>query len=135
VLRRGAALFAGCATAVGIAMVAVLIVRQIWPAYAIAEPTKHYSLAMLIARLTVGALSTVGAAIIATRVARDDGAIAWRLGGLFLAVSLPDHLVLVWPDYPGWYHIVYLSYLVPIAGYTGRAVSRYWGKARSGRTV
>ncbi len=133
VLRRGAALVAGCATAVGIAIVAVLVVRRLWPAYAVAEPTKHYSFAMLVARLIVGALCTIGAAVVATRVVRDDGAIAWWLGGLFLAVSLPDHLLVVWPDYPAWYHIVYLAYLVPVAGMTGRLVSRCWGGARSAR--
>jgi hypothetical protein len=77
---------------------------------------------MLAARLTVGMVCTSGAACVTTIVARDKGTASWWLGGLFLAVSLPIHLYRVWADYPAWYHILYLAYLVPIAGLTGRVV-------------
>ena len=87
-------------------------------------PTKAYTFPMLVTRLTVGALIAVIAAMVATRVARDRGQAAWWLGGLFLAVSLPDHLVFVWNDYPPWYHAIYLSYLVPIAGATATIMGR-----------
>jgi hypothetical protein len=101
-------------------MTAVLLARRVWPEYAAAEPTKAYSLVMLISRLSAGALCTACAAVVTTMVARDRGQAAWWLGVLFLAVSLPSHLFQVWADYPAWYHVVYLSYLVPIAGLIGR---------------
>ena len=110
----------GCSIAVAIATVGVLAARALWPEYAAAEPHKHYTLAMLLARLAVGALSVAGAACAATVAAGDKGRAAWWLGALFLAVSVPDHLYpgYVWNDYPVWYHLVYLAYLVPVAGWT-----------------
>jgi hypothetical protein len=92
----------------------------LWPAYAAADPDKTFSIAMLLSRLSVGALSTAGAACIATIVAADNGRAAWWLGWIFVVISLPVHLYFVWSDYPVWYHVVYLSYLVPIAVLTGR---------------
>ena len=129
-LRFTASLLVGCIVAVAIARIGVVLARGLWPAYAAAEPHKDYSLAMLCARLAVGALSTVGAAWAATIVARDKGRAAWWLGGVFLALALPNHLFFVWKDYPAWYHFVFLAYLVPIAGLTGRGVGpcigRHW---------
>ncbi len=131
-VQRAAALVAGSVTAVGVGIVAVLLARQLWPAYAAAEPTKQYSLAMLITRLLAGAVCTAGASFVATRIANDSAVIGWRVGGLFLAVSLPNHVWFVWADYPAWYHLVYLSYLMPVAGFIGSAVSRIrcGGRAR-----
>jgi len=123
-LRRIAGLAAGCVAAVAIALAATLAARTLWPEYAAAEPEKAYTLVMLVARLTVGALCTSGAACVTTLIARDNGKAAWWLGGIFLAISLPIHLYRVWADYPAWYHCVYLAYLVPIAGVTGRVVYR-----------
>lgn len=122
--RSGGGLLASGLTAVLVAVVATVVVRQAWPAYAVAEPTRAYSLAMLLARLGVGALCTVGAAVVTTRVARDRGQTAWWLGALALALSLPDHLVRVWAAYPVSYHALYLSSLVPIAGCSGRVAAR-----------
>ena len=119
-LRLIASLGVGCATAVAIAMLGFSILRTRWPGYAAAEPNKAYTLGMLIARLSLAALLTAGAACAATWVARDGGRAAWYLGVLFLLVSLPVHLRSVWNDYPVWYHAVYLLSLVPIAGYSGR---------------
>jgi hypothetical protein len=123
-MRRAAALVAGSVTAVAIGVVAVLLARQLWPAYAAAEPTKQYSSAMLITRLLAGALCTASASFVATRIANDSAVIGWWLGGLFLAVSLPNHVWFVWADYPAWYHLMYLSYLLPVAGFIGSAVYR-----------
>ena len=125
--RLSVGVMVGGLTAVGLALTAVLLARRVWPAYAAAEPTKAYSLVMLVSRLTAGSLCTAGAAAVTTVVARDRGQAAWWLGGLFLAISLPHHVFQVWADYPVWYHVVYLSYLVPIAGLTGRIVQRRAG--------
>lgn len=123
-VRRGVGVVAGSVTAIGMGLVAVLLARRLWPAYAAAEPTKQYSLAMLIGRLLAGALCTAAASVVATRIARSDSAvIGWWLGGLFLAVALPIHVWDVWADYPAWYHLVYLSSRVPVAGLIGGAVS------------
>jgi hypothetical protein len=121
-LRRIAGLVAGCVTAIAIGSAATVAARTLWPEYAAAEPEKAYTLVMLVSRLAVAALCTSAAACVTTIFAGDNGKAAWWLGGLFLAISLPIHLFRVWADYPAWYHFVYLSGLVPIAGLTGRAL-------------
>jgi hypothetical protein len=120
VLRVIASLVVGCGAAVAIAAAGFAVLRAVWPEYAAAEPHKEYTLAMLFSRLTIGGLCTGGAAAVTTIVAGDNGRTAWWLGGLFVVVSLPSHLYYVWNDYPVWYHFLYLAYLVPIAGFSGR---------------
>lgn len=121
VLRFLFGLTVGCATAVAVAGAGVLTARMLWPEYAAAEPHKQYTLTMLVVRLAVGALSAAVSACSATAVARDKGQTAWWLGALFVAISLPGHLYpgYIWNDYPAWYHLVYLSYLVPVTGCMG----------------
>jgi hypothetical protein len=75
---------------------------------------------MLFSRLALGAFCTSCAACATTILARDKGRAAWWLGTLFTVVSLPSHLFYSRNDYPIWYHLLYLSSLVPIAGLTAR---------------
>lgn len=60
---------------------------------------------------------------------------SWLTGAFFVAVSIPDHLYpgFVWNDYPVWYHAVYLSYLVPVAGLAGTVTRRPTAAARTDR--
>jgi hypothetical protein len=132
-LRFVLSMLLGCLTAVAVAMAATLIARITWPAYATAEPHKHYTLAMLLVRLAVGTLSVAFAACVTTVTAVDNGRAGWWLGVLFLVVSLPSHLYpgYVWKDYPAWYHLVYLAYLVPIAGFTAGLFSSLKSRAKN----
>ncbi len=117
--RRAAEILIGGATAVALAVMATLLARRLWSAYAAAEPSRTYSVGMLVVRLTVGAVCTATAASVATRVARDRGRAAWVLG------ALPaDHLLRVWHPYPAWYLIAYLTSLLPIAGLAGQQTAR-----------
>ncbi len=75
---------------------------------------------MLVARLVAGACIVVPSAIVTTRVARDAGRASWWLGGLFFALSFPHHVFQVWAEYPVWYHVVYLAYLIPLSGWSGQ---------------
>jgi hypothetical protein len=101
--------FPGLAAWAVIGSLGLLVLRSTWPAYAAAEPVKAYTLAMLCARL--------GVACIACLAAAPAG--AWAAGTLLVVLSLPVHLFEVWRDYPAWYHVVYLSLLVPITGIGG----------------
>ncbi len=123
-LRIAASLVIGCVVVIALARLGVVLARLSWPDNVIAERHKTYTLAMLIARLAVGALSVAAAACATTFVARDQGRAAWWLGTIFLLISLPNHLYFVWRGYPCRYHAVYLAYLVPIAGLSGRVVRR-----------
>ena len=129
-LRLVAGLVVGCLAAIAIARGAFAVLRTVWPDYAAAEPTKAYTLAMMVSRLGIGALCTAGAACATTVAAGDDGRSGWWLGALFLLLSLPVHLHTVWNDYPAWYHFVYLGYLIPIAGMSARSFRSALGRPR-----
>jgi hypothetical protein len=128
--RRVVGIVAGGVTAIALALTATLLARWLWPAYAAAEPSRAYSVGMLVLRLTVGVMCTAGAAVVTTRVVRDGGRAAWWLGALGVVLSLPDHLFRVWAAYPVWYHAVYLAFLVPVAGLAGRLTTR-WARAHA----
>ncbi len=119
-------IIAGCFTAIVIAVLLTVVARIGWPAYAAAEPHKTYTLVMLMARLVAGVLSTAGASAVATIIARDRGPAAWALGVVFFAIAFPAHAWpgTIWNDYPAWYHVVFLGYLIPVAGLTGWALRR-----------
>ena len=95
------------------------LLRSTWPDYVLADPENAFTLAMLLARLSIFAALTAGGACVAAIVA-GDGRVAWLIGGLLLLLSLPPHLYYLWDDYPAWYHFVYLLSIVPIAAYSGR---------------
>jgi hypothetical protein len=85
----------------------------LWPAYAVATPLLDFTLPMKIARLSLGALSTV----IAAASARRMSAAPWLpavLGCALLALFLPEHYKL-WNRLPVWYHLTFLCSLIPLA--------------------
>jgi hypothetical protein len=108
-----------------------MLIRTAWPAYAVAEPDRAYSLAMLFVRLVM--FSTMIAAVSAsgTLVARDHR-FSWLAGSIILAISIPPHLYPghVWEFYPPWYHIVYLVSILPIAFSAGHLSRRFVPKPR-----
>ncbi len=114
ILGSIASLLVGCIVAAAVAGTGILVARALWPGYAAAEPLKHFTLTMLVARLTVGAVATAIATCATTMMAGDTGQTARRLGVLLLVISLPVHLFYVWNDYPPWYHAVYLGSLIPV---------------------
>lgn len=123
--RRVAGVTAGGVTTVVLALAASAVARGAWPAYGSAEPTRAYSLGMLIGRLVAGVVCLAAGAALCTRVARDGGASARVLGALVFALSLANHLRAdVWAGYPVWYHVVFLGYLIPVAALAGRLAAR-----------
>ena len=116
-------LIAGLIAAALMLALAETALPTLWPAYAEAAPTKDYSLAMLLVRLTTGAGIVVVAAYLATTTDTGNYQSGWILGALFLAISIPIH-VIEWPDFPVWYHVLYLGYLVPLGALGGWLASR-----------
>ncbi len=103
---------------------------KLWPAYAAAAPTKSFSIAMLFARLGLGAGIVMLAGFLATTAGKGDRQLGWWIGIFLCAVSTPLHLV-QWSDYPVWYHLTYLSYLIPIAGLGGWLAANRVRESRS----
>ncbi len=128
--RLTTGLVVGCLGAIAGAALGFAVLRVAWPAYAAAETDKAYDFAMLVSRLSLGALCTTAGACVATTISGGHPRAAWWLGGVFVVASLPSHLYYSWLDYPLSYHAVYLGYLLPIAVVTGRVVraqqSRAW---------
>ena len=125
VLRFVAALALGWATSWAVLNGGFAMLRMIWPGYALAEPEKAYTLAMLFVRLLIFSSMIAATSGVATLVIGDKR-VAWIAGGLILALSIPAHLYpgYVWDDYPAWYHIVYLLSILPIAVFAGRSIRR-----------
>ena len=125
IVRGLAGLALGWATSWLMLAAGFALLRAGWPEYALADPGKAYTLAMLLMRLCIFSLMIAATSAVATLVA-GDGRFAWIAGGLILALSIPPHLYpgYVWDDYPAWYHIAYLLSIVPIAVLAGRFVRR-----------
>ena len=91
-----------------------LLGRLVWPAYAAVETQRVFSLDMLVSRLAVGALATIVFGVAVALVARADKRTIGLIVGLWLFYSIVDHY-LVWDQFPVWYHMSYLAYIVPLA--------------------
>src|SRR5262249_32254619 len=83
------------------------------PGYAAAEPTMTYTLGMKIARLILGALSSLAAGAATGLIAPSKRAVPWVLGAIVLGLFIPVHVQL-WPKFPVWYHLTFLVTIVPL---------------------
>jgi hypothetical protein len=93
--------------------------RSAWAAYAAAAPTRSYTVAMLAARLTTGAVLTIGAGYVASITAGGNRRSAALFGITLLTISSIWHYH-IWDEYPVWYHLVFLGYLLPLVLLSGR---------------
>ena len=114
---------AGGVAWIAFGLAGLFLLRTCWSAYAVAEPTKAYNFAMLLSRLTLASVCSIASGFLAVTAARKNRKAAWCLGALLLLGSMPLHLPIsyfsVWPDYPAWYHAVYLLSLVALLGFGG----------------
>ena len=81
--------------------------------YAAAEPTMRFTLGMMAARLTEGAIASLVAGAIVGWITRGSLRVALVLGGITLAVFIPAHVSL-WNKFPVWYHLTFLLTIVPL---------------------
>jgi hypothetical protein len=92
------------------------------PGYSLAEPSLTFTLGMKVARLLLGAASSLAAGAVASRLAPSRTSLPWVLGVIILAVFIPMH-VQIWAKLPVWYHLTFLITLVPLVA-LGGALSR-----------
>jgi hypothetical protein len=97
--------------------------RAAWPAYAAAEPSMSFDVSMMIARLSLSSVSLIVAAWVAQRVARPFRYAAIAFGAVMLLAFIPIHINL-WPKFPIWYHLYFLSSLLVLPQLTAMIVSR-----------
>lgn len=93
------------------------------PGYTEAEPTFAFTLGMMLARLGIGALSSLAAGAVAALIARSAARAPWITGALFLVLFVPEHVKL-WNVLPAWYHLTFLLTLVPLFGAGGLLARR-----------
>jgi uncharacterized protein (DUF983 family) len=72
-----------------------------------------FSLVMLLARLVLGAASSVAAGVVCAAITPGTRLPGYIFSILLLAMFIPVHVSL-WDKFPIWYHIIFLSSLVPL---------------------
>lgn len=107
--------------------VAGAILRVSWPAYMSVADTLAFTLPMLVARLSIGAVATIAAGAVSTAIAPRSMLARLAPGVLLLVGFIPVHISL-WDKFPVWYHLTFLLSLVPLT-YLGGMI------AAAGRTI
>jgi hypothetical protein len=110
-MRTIGAVAAGLVVWIVVATIGNLALRFSWPAYAAVEKAMAFTLGMLVARLILGALASLGAGFTVAWLGRRKPIAAWSLVILLLAIFIPVHYTL-WQRFPAWYHVVFIAGLV-----------------------
>jgi hypothetical protein len=103
-----------------IAFLVANAVGAVWPAIAAIEDPRDYTMQMLWFRLTIGAAGVFVSGTIAGIVSRRGAYAGLVMGIVFELVFLPVHLLVLYEDFPAWYHAVFLIYVVPVTWLGGR---------------
>ena len=118
---------AGVAVWVALVNIGGLMIRLSWPAYARVEAAMAFTLPMLIARLSISAVATLGAGLVTAVIAPRSMRALLITGAFLLVAFIPVHIGL-WDKFPVWYHLTFLLSLVPLTYLSGTV-------AAGGRTV
>ena len=121
-LGRIGAILAGLVVFTALEFLASHAASASWPAYALAAPTRAYTLDMLLVRLMAGALAAVASGAVASRVARLDQQASLWFGFVLLLLSVIYHYF-IWDQYPVWYHLCWFALIVPFAVLGGKVTS------------
>jgi hypothetical protein len=96
-----------------VATIGNLLFRVAWPGYTEAEIATMFALPMMLARLLLGALSSVCAGLAVGWITKGNGTAAKVLGIVLTAMFVPAHYG-VWDKFPVWYHATFLASLFPL---------------------
>jgi len=107
--------------------------RYGWHDYAAVEKSLHFTLPMMVARLTESGISSIASGVIASLVGRNRFQSALGAGVILLLPFAYFHSQ-IWSMFPVWYHLTFLTSLVvlsilgarlvaPSAGTTGNAAT------------
>ena len=105
-------------------------IRGLVAGYAEAEPAMRFTLPMLLARLGLGAVSSVAAGFACAALLRSVPVAVKFLAGLLVIFFVPVHYSL-WTQFPLWYHAVFLVSLAPLA-LLGARLARTLASAANG---
>jgi hypothetical protein len=96
-----------------VATVLNLALRALWPHYHEAEIAFNFTLAMKLARLLLGAISTLSAGFVAAWIDKGRMRAATLTGVVLLCLFIPGHYM-IWNKFPVWYHLTFLLSLLPL---------------------
>jgi hypothetical protein len=113
---------AGLVVWVAVGTAGGLVLRATWPEYVTAAPMMKFTLAMRVARLSIGAFATLAMGWAIGVIARSSTP-TLVAGVLLLVAFIPVHVAL-WDKFPVWYHLTFLLSLVPLA-YTGGKIAQW----------
>ncbi len=113
IVKTIVAVIAGLVTWIIVATVINLPLRAGWPHYHDAETAFNFTLGMKLARLVLGALSSLCGGFVAGWITRGSTMAATALGIVLLALFVPNHYLL-WDKFPVWYHLTFLISLFPL---------------------
>jgi hypothetical protein len=112
-LKTVGAVVAALVTWIFVATILNLPLRISWPHYHEAETAFNFTFTMKLARLVLGALSSLAAGFVAAWIGKGRMRAAVFTGVLLLGLFIPNHYLL-WSKFPVWYHLTFLVSLVPL---------------------
>jgi hypothetical protein len=112
-LKTVGAVVAALVTWILVATILNLPLRISWPHYHEAETAFNFTFTMKLARLTLGAVSSLAAGFVAAWIGKGRRRAAMLTGVILLGLFIPDHYLL-WSKFPVWYHLTFLVSLVPL---------------------
>jgi hypothetical protein len=113
ILRIAGAVITALVTWFFVATVVNLALRALWPHYHEAEIAFNFTFAMKVARLVLGAISTLGAGFVAAWISKGRMSAATLTGIALLGLFIPGHYR-IWDKFPVWYHLTFLVSLLPL---------------------
>ena len=122
IFKTVGAVIAALVTWFFVATVLNLALRAWWPHYHEAETAFNFTLAMKLARLVLGAISSLSAGFVAAWIGKVRMRAAMLSGIVLLALFIPGHYR-IWDKFPVWYHLTFLVSLLPLT-LLGAALSR-----------
>jgi len=122
ILKIAGAVIIALVTWFFIATVVNLALRALWPHYHEAEIAFNFTFAMKLARLVLGAISTLSAGFVAAWIGKSRMGSATLTGIALLCLFIPGHYR-IWYKFPVWYHLTFLVSLLPLV-LLGAALNR-----------
>jgi VIT1/CCC1 family predicted Fe2+/Mn2+ transporter len=101
---------AGVVVWIVIATIGNLAMRTAWAGYAEVEAAMKFTSEMMMSRLLVGALSSLGAGWLTARITNHNRGAIYALVALLVVTFVPVHYAL-WEQFPIWYHVVFFASL------------------------
>jgi hypothetical protein len=122
IFKTVGAIIAALVTWILVASALNLALRASWPYYHEAETAFNFTFAMKLARLVLGAISSLGAGFVAAWIGKRPMRAAALTGIVLLGLFIPNHYLL-WDKFPVWYHLTFLVSLLPLT-LLGAALNR-----------